>query len=287
MSLAITFWGVRGSIPTPGPSTARYGGNTACLLVESPNGRLILDAGTGLRPLGRSLAAGVPPGLLEVDLLVSHTHWDHIQGFPFFAPLFRPGDQVRVHGPAQTSGPLGAILRNQMAPDVFPVPLSGVRADLVVHDITEPELELPAFRVGVVPARHPAPTLGYSVAPRGGGERCIYLTDNELHHVASGAERAELIRFLYRADTLVHDAMYFETEARGRRGWGHSTAIEAVTLAAEAECRSLVLFHHDPDHDDSSLDRLLGEALEARDRLGTTLEVTLATEGTTLRVEAR
>lgn len=287
MSLTITFWGVRGSIPAPGPTTARTGGNTACLLVESAHGRLILDAGTGLRPLGRSLVAEVPPGLLEVDLLVSHTHWDHIQGFPFFAPLFRPGDRVRVHGPAQASGPLGVILRNQMAPEVFPVPLSAVRADLAVHDITDPELELADFRVGVVRARHPAPTFGYSVAPRSGGGRCIYLTDNELHQVGPGAERAELVRFLHRADTLVHDAMYFEAEARERRGWGHSTAIEAVTLAAEAECRKLVLFHHDPDHDDSSLERLLGEALEARDRLGATLEVTLATEGTTLRVEAR
>lgn len=285
MSLAITFWGVRGSIPTPGPATARYGGNTACLSVESGGALLVLDAGSGIRRLGRALTRTSAAKPLSVDLLLSHTHWDHIQGFPFFAPLLRPGDAVRVYGPAQPGASVAAVLQQQMAPHVFPVPLSAVRASLAVRDLADPELELPGFLVRAVHACHPAPTLGYSIEPAAGGARLVYLTDNELHRFGAGTARAGLVRFVRHAHTLVHDAMYSDAEVDQRRGWGHSAATEAVALAAEAGCRRLVLFHHDPDHDDAALERLLEDAMAARERLGVALELTLATEGVTLHLE--
>jgi phosphoribosyl 1,2-cyclic phosphodiesterase len=285
VALQVTFWGTRGSIPTPGAGTARYGGNTPCLTIEHDSHLLVLDAGSGLRPLGRALADRFPAGGLALNLLLTHTHWDHIQGFPFFHPLFRPGDRITVLGPGQPAGSLAAILHGQMEPSVFPVPWSAVHASLAVTEITAPELELPGFRVQVVDACHPAPTLGFSVSSAAGGPGVIYLTDNELGAPMARARRSDLVRFLRNSHTLVHDAMYFDVEGHERRGWGHSTAGEAVRLALEAECQRLVLFHHDPDHDDRTLDRLLVEAEETRHRAGGRLEITMAVEGATLRLE--
>jgi phosphoribosyl 1,2-cyclic phosphodiesterase len=283
--LEVTFWGTRGSIPTPGSATVRYGGNTPCLTIAHGHHLLIIDGGTGLRPLGRALAGRDAAGALTLHLLLSHTHWDHIQGFPFFQPLFHRGTRVTVHGPPQSTDSLAAILRRQMEPSVFPVPWSAVHASLAVTEITAPELELPSFLIRTVDACHPAPTLGFSVVAAAGGSRFIYLTDNELGGPAAPGRRADLVRFLRHGHTLVHDAMFFDVEGRERRGWGHSTAGEAVLLALEAECRRLVLFHHHPDHDDRALDRLLVEAAETRDRAGGRLEIVIAAEGATLRLE--
>jgi ribonuclease BN (tRNA processing enzyme) len=286
VSLAVTFHGTRGSIPAPGAGTVRYGGNTACVTVEHGSDLLILDAGTGIRGLGRALVGrGAREGPLH--LLLSHTHWDHIHGLPFFRPLFDPARTIRILGPAPASGTLAEVLRHQMAPEVFPVAYGAIRAAVGVAEITEEAFEAGRFRVSTVRARHPAPTLGYTVQGRTGGPRAIYLTDNELYGFREGQARAELVRFLRDADLLVHDGMYFAAEAEERRGWGHSTAAEAVTVAAEAGCRTLALFHHDPDHDDATLDRLLDEARAVRDRLGASLEVVLAAEGDTIRLEDR
>lgn len=285
MPLEIGFWGTRGSIPTPGPATARYGGNTPCLSLADENGMVILDAGTGLRPLGRRLAARHPAGGLAVDLLLTHTHWDHIQGLPFFQPLFHPANRIGIFGPRQRGPALRDILRGQMDPAVFPVPLSSLRADLTVTEITPGDLRLPNFTVRAIDVCHPAPTLGYAIAPAGGGPSVIYMTDNELGGPDGAPRRANLVRFLRGGHTLVHDAMYFQAQARERVGWGHSGAAEAVELALEGGCRRLVLFHHDPDHDDGTLERLLAEAAETRDRWGGELLIALAAEGSTLRVE--
>lgn len=281
MTLSITCWGTRGSVPSPGPQTARYGGNTPCLTIERHGGgRLILDAGTGIRALGRDLVSRAK-GPLDLTILLSHTHWDHIQGLPFFRPLYHAEHTVRVLGPSRPGASLEAILRGQMVPSVFPVPPAAMGATMTVSEIDPGEHATDGFLVQTVPLRHTGPTLGFRIADATGGPAVSYMTDNELGGSAGTILRADLVRFLRGTDTLVHDAMYFESEVRDRRGWGHSSAAEAVALAREAECRRLVLFHHDPDHDDDALDRLLEEAIRSRGRDGP--EIIIAAEGTTLR----
>jgi ribonuclease BN (tRNA processing enzyme) len=205
---------------------------------------------------------------------------------PFFLPLFQSGVRVDVFGPRQQAATLGAILDRQMDPTVFPVRLAAARAKVEVREIATDELKLPHFAVSLFEACHPGPTVGFSVRQRGGAARVSYLTDNELHAIAEAGRRAELGRFLRDGDVLVHDATYFESEARGRRGWGHSSAAEAAAIAVESGCRRLVLFHHEPDHDDEALSRLLDEACDARDARAGSLDIAIAAEGSTLRVEA-
>ena len=227
MTYKLKFWGTRGSIPTPGPSTARYGGNTACVSVSSADGRLvILDAGSGLRPLGHELMARSAAGI-SADILLCHTHWDHIQGLPFFKPLSAPGNSFCIYGAAQEGVALEEILRRQMDPMVFPVPLRALAAAIQVKEITEGDVELPDFVVRAFRLRHPGTTLGYRLAPAAGGRDIAYLTDNELgdgarYPVASNW-RAQLVEFLRGTDTLIHDAMYAEQIIQARGGWGHST----------------------------------------------------------------
>lgn len=282
MTYSVTFWGSRGSIPTPGPRTARYGGNTPCLSLSHGNGHLVvLDAGTGLHALGTELmrsGAGV-----RADLLLSHTHWDHIQGLPFFKPLSMRGTRVRVWGAAQHGVALSEILHRQMDPMFFPVPLAAFTAALNITEIGDLGPDIDGFEVRGFGLRHPGTTLGYRLAPRGGGPEFAYLTDNELgpggdYRVPSDWRR-QLVEFLGEVDTLVHDAMYSESIIRARAGWGHSTPRQAVDLAAEAGCRRLVLFHHDPEHDDATIDGLLRDACDYARGAAPALEIVAAHDG--------
>lgn len=289
MTCSATFWGTRGSIPTPGPGTARYGGNTPCISVSSGESRrlLILDAGSGLRPLGHELMLRPNGRRTAADILLSHTHWDHIQGLPFFKPLSASGSRVCIYGASQGGVALEEILGRQMDPVVFPVPLSAVAAGLTVTEIGEGEFELDDFRVRTFRLRHPGTTLGYRLAPAGGGRELAYLTDNELgsggSYLVSADWRERLVAFLEGCDTLIHDAMYAENMIETRAGWGHSSPFEAVRLAAEARCRVLFLFHHEPEHDDQAIDRMLAEARAYARRIAPGLAVEAAAEG--LRLE--
>ena len=284
MSFRLTFWGTRGSIPTPGPQTMRYGGNTACISLAGPDGRLaILDAGSGLRPLGHELMRR-QGGRLSADIILSHTHWDHIQGLPFFKPLSESGNRFCVYGAPQDGVPLQEILRRQMDPVVFPIPLEALAARIEVHDIGEGEVPLHDFRVRAFRLRHPGMTFGYRISPATGGREIAYLTDNELgpggNYPVSDDWRERLVRFLAGTDTLVHDAMYSDQFIRLRAGWGHSTPREAVRLAADAECARLILFHHEPEHDDATIDVLLADAKAYARELSPRLVVEAAAEGT-------
>jgi phosphoribosyl 1,2-cyclic phosphodiesterase len=283
VSHRLTFWGTRGSIPTPGPHTARYGGNTACISITGRDGRLtILDAGSGLRPLGIELMSR-QRGSLAADVLLSHTHWDHIQGLPFFKPLSASGTRISVYGAPQEGVPLAEILRRQMDPMVFPVPLEALAAKIDVHDIDEGEIPLSDFRARAIRLRHPGTTLGYRLAPLTGGREIAYVTDNELGtggtYPVSPDWRRRLVAFLAGTDTLIHDAMYSDQFIQVRAGWGHSTPRQAVELAAEAGCDRLLLFHHEPEHDDSMIDRLVADAREHASRLSSALLVDAAVEG--------
>jgi phosphoribosyl 1,2-cyclic phosphodiesterase len=283
VTYTLRFWGTRGSIPTPGPKTARYGGNTACVGISGPDGRLvILDAGSGLRPLGHELMAD-PSRAISADILLSHTHWDHIQGLPFFKPLSAPGNSFCIYGANQQGVALEEILRRQMDPMVFPVPLRALAAAIQVREIREGDVELPDFVVRAFRLRHPGTTLGYRLAAAAGGRDIAYVTDNELGHGAGypvpADWRTRLVEFLAGTDTLIHDAMYAEQIIKARCGWGHSTPRQAVALAAEARCRKLILFHHEPEHDDDALDRLLEDTRTFASRTAGSLEVDAAAEG--------
>ena len=283
MTYRVTFWGTRGSIPTPGPQTARYGGNTPCVAVEGAGGHLvILDAGTGIRALGLQLVEK-QNGALRAEILLTHAHWDHIQGLPYFKPFFAAGNAVRIWGSRQGTASLEAILRQQMDPAVFPVPLDALSASLTVQEIGAGEFTMGEFRVRAMKLRHPGTTLGYRLTPVAGGASLAYVTDNELgpggHYPLPPTWRADFIAFLKGVDVLVHDAMYTPAQLETHRGWGHSTYDEAVTLAAEADVRRLVLFHHEPEHADAVMDELVAAAQQTARSRGLKLEVLAAQEG--------
>ena len=281
MSLVVTLWGTRGSIPSPGAGTVRYGGNTPCLTIEADGDRLILDAGTGIRRLGQTVTAEAR-GPRSISILLTHTHWDHIQGLPFFLAALTRDDSVFIQGPPNPDTTLDTAIRRLMDPPFFPVPMAALDVTVGVTEITSRQFDVDHFAVSVVEARHPGATFGYAVQHQRRGPKAIYLTDNELRRYDPQNDRSGLVQFLRRSDLLIHDAMYFEHELRDRDGWGHSSAVEAVGLAIEAECKRLVLFHHDPSHDDATLERLLDEAMNARDRAGGNCEVLLAAEGMSL-----
>src|ERR687895_1471065 len=214
MNWEVTFWGTRGSIPTPGPETARYGGNTACISIVGPSGRLvILDAGSGLRPLGHELMKQ-RNGALSADILLSHTHWDHIQGLPFFKPLSSRDTSVCIYGAAQEGFPLKEILGRQMDPMVFPVPLNALAASLMVVEIEQGEFEIEGFQICAFRLRHPGTTLGYRLMPNSGGREIAYVTDNELglggNYEVPADWRTRMVDFITGTDTLIHDAMYLD-----------------------------------------------------------------------------
>jgi len=283
ISYRVTFWGTRGSIPTPGARTARYGGNTPCVAVETARGDLvILDGGTGIRALGVELVER-QNGAVSAEILLSHAHWDHIQGLPHFKPFFAPGNRVRIWGSRQGTTSLEAILRQQMDPAVFPVPLDALSAALTVQQVEPGEFTIGAFRVAAMRLRHPGTTLGYRLTPVAGGPSMAYVTDNELG--AEGAYgtpptwRKDFITFLTGVDLLIHDAMYMPDELETHRGWGHSTFEEAVAVAGDAGVQRLVLFHHEPDHADGTMDKVLAAARQAARAQKHAVEVLAAQEG--------
>jgi phosphoribosyl 1,2-cyclic phosphodiesterase len=284
VNYTVTIWGARGSIPSPGLATSRYGGNTSCISVEPEhgNGRLVvLDSGSGIRTLGNALIER--DGHQDIDLLLTHTHWDHIQGLPFFAPMFREGNVVRVHGARQADVDLGVILRQQMHPVVFPVPLEQTAAELTIEHILPGRLEVGGFEVEAFRLRHPGTTLGYRLTPAGGGASFAYVTDSELgpggRYEVGPEWRAQLVRFLEGVDLLVHDAMYTPDDIAAHRGWGHSCYSEAVALALEAGVGQLWLFHHGPERTDTMLDGIVRAAEVLAHHGDHRLEVRAAAEG--------
>src|SRR5882724_9865318 len=267
--MRIRFWGTRGSLATPGPTTLRYGGNTSCVEVLADDGTLIvLDCGTGAHRLGQALltTAGHPP---RGHLLITHTHWDHIQGFPFFAPLFVQGNQWDLYAPGGLGQSLEAILAAQMQYPYFPVTVAQLAATIRYHDLAEGTLTVGGVRVGAHYLNHPAPTLGYRL--EADGVAVVYAVDHEPHmrdrpegggmgspgETVPHAEDARHVAFLEGADLVIHDAQYTAEEYPEKINWGHSPAETAVDYALAAHVRRLALTHHDPLRDDDAVDRLV------------------------------
>lgn len=282
------FWGTRGSVPAPGPQTVRYGGNTSCVEVRGDDGSLVvLDAGTGIRELGRALerdSGGPPP---HIDLFITHAHWDHVHGIPFFAPLYADGASVSICGPELLPTPLESVLATMLAPGVFPVDVSALRARLEFPRIGREAVAAGSLRVSAFPALHPGGAVGFRVEPAGSpGQALIYLPDNEVRAstgpVAPDQWQREFAEFAAGAAVLVHDAMYTEDEYESHRGWGHSTVADAVRLAEECGIPKLTLFHHAPERDDDEVERLLDAAREDVHRRGIALEIQAAAEGSSV-----
>jgi CheY-like chemotaxis protein/phosphoribosyl 1,2-cyclic phosphodiesterase len=262
--MRIRFWGTRGSIPKPGPATVRYGGNTSCVEVRADGTLIVLDCGTGAHELGHQLVAA-NPGPMRGHLLITHTHWDHIQGFPFFAPLFVAGSEWDVYAPRQMGRTLEEILGGQMHRTYFPVPLGELAATIRYHELTEGVFDLDAVRVTTRYLNHPAPALGYRLEAN--GVIVVYATDHEphsRHHPDATGDAARVhredarhIEFLAGADLVIHDATYTLEEYPARLSWGHTPAEWAVDFAVAAHARRLALFHHEPSRTDRAIDLLL------------------------------
>ncbi len=250
----IHFWGVRGSIPCPGAETVRYGGNTPCIEMRVGGQRLIFDGGTGLRVLGQYLLGQMP---VKANLLFTHSHWDHIQGFPFFVPAFIPGNRFHIYGAIAPNGStIEQRLNDQMLHPNFPVPLQIMAAQLEFHDIKIGEvLEFGDVKVNTALLNHPGEAVGYRVSWN--GYAAAYVTDTE--HLPDKLD--DNVLFLaHNADVLIYDATYTDEEYHSPKsskvGWGHSTWQEAVKVAKAANAKRLVIFHHDPLHNDDFLDNV-------------------------------
>lgn len=261
--MQVTLWGTRGSLATPGPETARYGGNTSCVAVRGREGTVIvLDAGTGIRRMAVTIDASVR----RIDVLLTHLHMDHIQGLGFFAPLYRDDVEVNIWGPASIQTSLQARLMRYLSPPLFPICLRELPCSLNLHEVPRGEMDIGEFRVASARVCHPGPTVGYRIC-EGSQSVLTYLPDHEPalgvsdfpslpRAWTSGGTLAEA------ADLLIHDSQYTTHEYPARIGWGHSSLKHMLDFATLVEAKHLVPFHHDPCRSDADLDRLMAEAID-------------------------
>jgi len=282
-NISVRCWGTRGSIPSPGPETVRHGGNTTCLEVCGADLRIIFDAGSGIRPLGLDL---VERGPNAVHIFLTHFHWDHIQGFPFFQPLYDAEDSIKVVGPKQKDIDVQNLFAGQMGPIYFPVPFSVVAAAMEFEHLNEGSYEVGDFTLDVMRVRHPSYVIGYRI--KVGGHVICFIPDNEIdgdmYEVDPGFE-SRIVDFVGDADLLIHDSMYTEAEYPNRVGWGHSTFEQSLRLAMDGGVKKLLFTHHDPMRTDYELDAIVAKMREDARRGSGSLEVAAAMEGVDYKLE--
>jgi len=256
----VRFWGVRGSIACPGPSTVRYGGNTSCVEIRCDGRELIFDGGSGLRLLGHELIRNGHS--VDIDLFYSHTHFDHIEGLPFFAPCYDSHSRVRIWaGHLKPDLGIEGVLSNMMMAPLFPVPMGIFTAKLDFIDFSAGEslVPHPGIELRTGPLNHPNGATGYRV--EFAGKSVAYITDTEHRQ---GRRDPNVMKLIDRADVMIYDSTYTDDEYPAHRHWGHSTWQEGVRLADAARVGTLVVFHHDPEHDDHFMDKIAAEAAKLR-----------------------
>lgn len=279
--MQVTFYGVRGSIPTPGAQFARYGGNTACVHVQTSDGTdIILDAGTGIRLLGDRLHKKATP----IHILLTHNHWDHIQGFPFFTPIYQAGREINIT-PGQTQLPEHDQILKQMQGSVFPVPASALTSNITITPLPE---DVTSWQIGSATIRriglnHPGKGSAYSIED--GDSKLAYITDNELSPpYKKETEFESFVEFARHADLIIHDAQYLSQDMPAKSGWGHSVAQEAVKLAVACEAKQLALYSHDPQRTDDDIDELVAYCNQCSAIAESPLSLFAAAEGQSLQL---
>jgi len=302
-STRLKFWGVRGSIPVPGPSTIGYGGNTTCVEVRTDSEIIVLDAGSGIRELGLALENEFGPAPINLTLLLTHTHWDHIQGLPFFLPAYKPKNSIRVLGYEGARAGLATVLAAQMEVPFFPVSWSDLPGTIKIEELKKMQFSIGKVRVHAKFLNHPGVCVGYRLFTKEGS--IAFLPDNEPFEplklklaardgtrpekarAQAVVERSKLVEFLKEADVLILDSQYTDEKYQEHVGWGHGALSRVVSLALEARVRKLFLFHHDPQHDDYKIDEMLERARLLVVESGRALEVEAARESAEIWLTAQ
>lgn len=300
-STRLKIWGVRGSIPVPGPGTVRYGGNTSCIEIRADGELIVLDAGSGIRELGLALETEFGSRPINLSLLITHVHWDHIQGFPFFVPAYNDKNEIQILGYGGAGSGLQEILKGQMATPFFPVALYDLPGKINIQKLDSMDFKIGKVRVRSRLMNHPGVCVGYRILTSKGS--IAYLPDHEpyeafkLHSAKSHLlspeqtqkrareDRAELVKFLQGSDILILDTQYTDEEYQAHIGWGHGSLSTAISLALDASVRKLVLFHHDPTHDDDMVDEMVQTARRIAAKSESYLEVEGAREGAEMALD--
>jgi len=303
--MRVKFWGVRGSVATPGPTTVKYGGNTACVEVRMDDQLVVLDAGTGIRTFGLDLLRRQERG--RIHLLISHPHWDHIQGLPFFVPAFRDGYELKIYGYESNNQELEKTLAKQMDPVYFPVQMGDLSAEIDFHRVEEGSFFIQDNRIDTIFLNHPGYNLGYRMNYN--GKQVVYATDNQpfgggrplgmwsteeyfqsvktqnhdFIHLNVEDPEQRIVEFARDADVLIHDAQYTPAEFEEKNDWGHSTYQYAVEVAMQAGVDTLILFHHEPEHPDAMIANIERQAQSMLESKGSNITCKAAYEGLELR----
>jgi phosphoribosyl 1,2-cyclic phosphodiesterase len=298
----IKFWGTRGSIAVPGPETLRYGGNTTCVELRADGEILVLDAGSGIRPLGVALQKEFQVRPINLSLLITHAHWDHIQGFPFFKPAYDPSNEIQVLGFDGAGATFREIMTEPMRAPFFPITMHELSAKMDIKKLSEMKFSVGKVEIHATFVNHPGVCAGYRIFTSGGS--IAFLPDHEPYefflHSASAKqlkpeqakeiatdEHARLVQFLRSSDILILDAQYTNPEYQAHVGWGHGSISSAVSLALDAEVQRLLLFHHDPNHDDRTVEAMEKSARDLVVKSGRPLEIAAAQEGSEILLEAK
>ena len=279
--MKIRFWGTRGSIPVPGKDTTIFGGNTTCLEITLESGRvIIIDSGTGIRPLGQQLIAGGEK--VDINLLITHIHWDHVWGFPFFDPIYESTSKITIDGFPTCIKGLRATFDNKMGDGFFPIKFDDLKAEIRYLDtLSHGPLKIDSVVVESIPLQHPQGGFGFRF--REGKRTLVFITDNELKEDARpGRLPKKYIEFCKNADILIHDAQYTPEEREKRRGWGHSDYVAALNLALESRVKQFILFHHDPSRKDPEVVSFKNHCEELAKKKNVDIVIDAAREGSEL-----
>lgn len=276
--MTLRFWGTRGSIPSPGKNTIKYGGNTTCVELILDDGTIIIfDAGTGIRKLGNKIVQNNSNG--AIHLFLTHSHWDHIQGFPFFQPAYMETVQIKIFGCPPAFDKLKEILTKQMETSYFPVKFDELKAKIIFQEIAQKEHWIKKARFSFIRNNHPGVAYGFKVSQA--GKTIVFITDNELVQSSNIANTSwnQFLEFCKSADMLVHDAHYLHEEMTETAGFGHSSYEDAFNLGVQSHVKHLIFFHHDPDRKDDDIEFMLKHYRQKRDNLNITMKLDAAKEG--------